>query len=94
MKVTDMCCCNVAITRIGLVCYTGLQSGFTALHVAARYGNHRVAAVLIEYGADVNFVAKVCDLFITPVVYLAHYGEHKQCRRIDSILQCEMICNF
>jgi len=39
---------------------TVLQSGFTALHVAARYGNDRVALVLTEYGADVNFVAKVC----------------------------------
>jgi len=27
--------------------------------VAARYGNHRVAGVLIDFGADVNFVAKV-----------------------------------
>ena len=41
------------------VLYAGLQSGFTALHVAARYGNHRVASVLIDFGADVNFVAKV-----------------------------------
>ena len=46
---------------------TGLQSGFTALHVAARYGNHRVAGVLVEYGADVNFIAKV-------YYFLPHYS--------------------
>jgi len=40
-------------------CRATVQSGFTALHVAARYGNHRVAGLLMEYGADANFVAKV-----------------------------------
>jgi len=47
---------------------TGLQSGFTALHVAARYGNHRVAGVLVEYGADVNFIAKVYYTFCHTIV--------------------------
>ena len=44
-----LCCLSASI----------IQSGFTALHVAARYGNHAIAQLLIEFGADVNFVAKV-----------------------------------
>jgi len=57
-----------------------IQSGFTALHVAARYGNNGVAQLLIEYGADVNFVAKVYNLLSPSNLLLEH-------RRVQSKLQ-------
>ena len=38
------------------------KSGFTPLHIAAHYGNESIAALLIQRGADVNFVAKVSSL--------------------------------
>jgi len=61
-------CCLLHHTPSLYCAVTGLQSGFTALHVAARYGNHRVAGVLIEFGADVNFVAKVRTCYHTSSV--------------------------
>lgn len=36
------------------------KSGFTPLHIAAHYGNNNVATMLVQKGADVNFIAKVC----------------------------------
>jgi len=36
-----------------------MQSGFTALHLAAHFGSENVARLLIDSGADVNFMAKV-----------------------------------
>jgi len=36
------------------VCFVGSQSGFSALHIAAHYGNVSVATLLIQHGADVN----------------------------------------
>lgn len=35
------------------------KSGFTPLHIAAHYGNDRIASLLYDKGADVNFAAKV-----------------------------------
>lgn len=35
------------------------KSGFTPLHIAAHYGNDRIASLLYDRGADVNFAAKV-----------------------------------
>ena len=40
-----------------------VQRGFTPLHIAARYGNLKVARLLISNGADVNYGAKVCQPF-------------------------------
>lgn len=35
------------------------KSGFTPLHIAAHYGNENIASLLVQKGADVNFLAKV-----------------------------------
>ena len=35
------------------------QSGFTALHIAAHYGNVNVATLLLNRGAVVDYEAKV-----------------------------------
>ncbi len=35
------------------------KSGFTPLHIAAHYGNENIANLLVQKGADVNFLAKV-----------------------------------
>ena len=35
------------------------KSGFTPLHIAAHYGNDRIASLLYDRGANVNFAAKV-----------------------------------
>ena len=46
------------------------KSGFTPLHIAAHYGNESIAALLIQRGADVNFVAKVTTVAIYFYFYL------------------------
>lgn len=38
------------------------KSGFTPLHIAAHYGNENIASLLVQKGADVNFLAKVSVL--------------------------------
>ena len=43
--------------------FNSVQRGFTPLHIAARYGNLKVARLLISNGADVNYGAKVCQPF-------------------------------
>ena len=35
------------------------KSGFTPLHIAAHYGNENIAGLLVQKGADVNYLAKV-----------------------------------
>lgn len=35
------------------------KSGFTPLHIASHYGNENIANLLIQRGADVNYIAKV-----------------------------------
>lgn len=37
------------------------KSGFTPLHIAAHYDNDRIASLLYDRGADINFAAKVID---------------------------------
>ena len=39
------------------------KSGFTPLHIAAHYGNEEIARLLIKRGADVNYLAKVSNIF-------------------------------
>ncbi|KAM3174258.1 hypothetical protein ACTXT7_010901 [Hymenolepis weldensis] len=46
--------------------------GFTPLHIAARYGNVKVARFLISNGADVNYCAKDS---ITPLHLAAKWGK-------------------
>ncbi|KAL5964290.1 Ankyrin-3, partial [Taenia solium] len=46
--------------------------GFTPLHIAARYGNLKVARLLINNGADVNYCAKDS---ITPLHLAAKWGK-------------------
>lgn len=46
------------------------KSGFTPLHIAAHYGNDRIASLLYDRGADVNFAAKVS-------IYLKEKGHYK-----------------
>ena len=38
------------------------KSGFTPLHIASHYGNENIANLLIQRGADVNYIAKVSGL--------------------------------
>ena len=38
------------------------KSGFTPLHIAAHYGNESIASLLVQKGADVNYLAKVNQL--------------------------------
>lgn len=39
------------------------KSGFTPLHIAAHFGNEEVARLLIKRGADVNYLAKVREVY-------------------------------
>lgn len=39
------------------------KSGFTPLHIASHYGNENIANLLIQRGADVNYIAKVSKYF-------------------------------
>lgn len=48
------------------------KSGFTPLHIAAHYGNDKVACLLYEKGADVNFSAKHN---ITPLHVASKWGK-------------------
>lgn len=49
------------------------KSGFTPLHIAAHYGNDRIASLLYDRGADVNFAAKV-SIKVCVCVYVCMYG--------------------
>lgn len=40
------------------------KSGFTPLHIASHYGNENIANLLIQRGADVNYIAKVSRYFV------------------------------
>lgn len=40
------------------------KSGFTPLHIASHYGNENIANLLIQRGADVNYIAKVSKYFV------------------------------
>lgn len=48
------------------------KSGFTPLHIAAHYGNDKVASLLYEKGADVNYAAKHN---ITPLHVASKWGK-------------------
>ncbi|KRZ57159.1 Ankyrin-2 [Trichinella nativa] len=48
-----------------------LQSGFTPLHIAAHYGNENMAKLLLEKGANVNFLARHN---ITPLHVASKWG--------------------
>ena len=49
----------------------GEQKGFTALHIAAKYGTVRVVRVMLKHGADVNVVGKNG---LSPLHVAAHYN--------------------
>jgi ankyrin repeat protein len=49
--------------------------GFTALHLAAFFGQEDAAALLVERGADVNAVARNPELVVTPL-HSAAAGSH------------------
>lgn len=48
------------------------KSGFTPLHIASHYGNQKIAKLLIQKGADVNYAAKHN---ITPLHVAAKWGK-------------------
>lgn len=48
------------------------KSGFTPLHIAAHYGNDKVASLLYDKGADVNYAAKHN---ITPLHVASKWGK-------------------
>lgn len=48
------------------------KSGFTPLHIASHYGNESIANLLIQKGADVNYVAKHN---ISPLHVAAKWGK-------------------
>ena len=48
------------------------KSGFTPLHIAAHYGNDKVASLLYEKGANVNYAAKHN---ITPLHVASKWGK-------------------
>ena len=43
------------------------KSGFTPLHIAAHYGNQNIASLLLDKGADINYMAKVGRAGMTKV---------------------------
>ena len=51
--------------------------GFTALHLAAFFGQPDAAAILIERGADVNLVARNASIHVTPL-HSAAAGAHAE----------------
>ncbi|KAK4336656.1 hypothetical protein RND71_044217 [Anisodus tanguticus] len=63
--------------RQGVICTAVDQpskSGFTALHIAAHYGNENMARLLIQHNAQVNHCAKH---LITPLHVAAKWGQLK-----------------
>jgi ankyrin repeat protein len=51
--------------------------GFTALHLAAFFGQEDAARILIEHGAEVNLVARHASIHVTPL-HSAAAGSHSE----------------
>ena len=51
--------------------------GFTALHLAAFFGQEEAAKILLERGAEVNLVARHATLHVTPL-HSAAAGSHSE----------------
>ena len=51
--------------------------GFTALHLAAFFGEEEAAKILLESGADVNLVARHATIHVTPL-HSAAAGSHSR----------------
>ena len=49
--------------------------GFTALHLAAFFGQEQAAKILVERGAEVNLVARNANIHVTPL-HSAAAGSH------------------
>ncbi len=53
------------------------QDGFTALHLAAFFGQEEAVRILVERGADVNVVARNASIHVTPL-HSAVAGSHAE----------------
>lgn len=65
------------------------KSGFTPLHIASHYGNDNIAALLVQRGADVNYVAKVLLLLLLAffLTSVRGFGFKVTSRRRSLVLQ-------
>jgi len=54
---------------------TWSKDGFTALHLAAFFGEEEAAKILLERGAEVNLVARNASIHVTPL-HSAAAGSH------------------
>ena len=54
------------------------SDGFTALHLAAFFGQEEAAKILLERGAEVNLVARHTSLHVTPLHSAAAGGFHPE----------------
>lgn len=54
------------------------QDGFTALHLAAFYGEEGAVRLLVERGAEVNVVARNPSIVVTPLHSAAAGGYHPE----------------
>jgi uncharacterized protein len=54
------------------------KDGFTALHLAAFFGEEEAAKILLERGAEVNVVARNPNIVVTPLHSAAAGGYHPE----------------
>lgn len=51
------------------------KNGYTPLHIASKKNQMDIATTLLEYGAKPSAESKVCDSFITLMLFCLREGE-------------------